>query len=231
MRSKKRNLLQGVVDGLEMVDGAIRAHWGDPDAWERAIRTFEARDREHMPAAGSVVFVGSSSFNFWHTMEEDMAPLPVINRGFGGARMRDVVRYLDRIVLPYRPRAVVLFAGANDITENKPGTARRIYDGYREFVERVQSALPDTIIYFVAITPVPARWKYWPIAVEANRLVEQYTRTHRDVRFIDFTSELLRKGGTPDRSLYRLDRIHPNQKGYAVWLQGIKARLEEDLTD
>src|SRR3974377_2369893 len=96
---------------LDMVVGLMRQAYGDPDAWHASIRRFETEDKVNPPTPGGIVFTGSSSFTFWLTMEQDMAPLPVINRGFGGALIDDVIRYIDRIVVPYKPKAVVLFAG------------------------------------------------------------------------------------------------------------------------
>jgi hypothetical protein len=83
--------------------------------WEPAITAFETQDRRQPPKPGQVVFAGSSSIRFWHTLAADMAPIPVLNRGFGGAHLRDVLRYADRIVTPYRPQAVVVYAGENDL--------------------------------------------------------------------------------------------------------------------
>lgn len=225
----KNNIWQRFSNGMDMFMSIIKSARGDPDAWETSIKKFEAQDRHLPPAKNVIVFVGSSSFTFWTTLEQDMAPLPVINRGFGGARMRDVLHYAERIVLPYHPRAIVLFAGTNDISGSKPATARQIYDGYLVFVRLVRESLPDTIIYFVAITPTPARWKYWPIAAEANRLIQEHTLTDPHLRFIDLTDQLLGADGKPDRSLYRFDRLHPNEKGYTKWTAVIKPQLEGDL--
>jgi lysophospholipase L1-like esterase len=222
--------LKSFTDGLILGVGTLKSVWGDPDAWEASIRRFEAQDRLDQPPAGAIVFTGSSSFTLWTTLERDMAPLPVLNRGFGGARMADVVRYADRIVPPYRPRAVVLFAGTNDIAWPRPVTAQEVFAGYLAFVERVRAALPGTPLYYVAITPTPSRWKYWPIARQANRLIEEHTRTDPSLRFIDLTEAILGPDGRPDRRLYRLDRLHPSKKGYARWTAVIKPILEADLS-
>jgi len=222
-------ILERISDGMDMFVSILKSARGDPDAWESSIKKFEAQDRLRPPVKNPILFVGSSSFTFWSTLEQDMAPLPVINRGFGGARMGDVLHYLERIVLPYQPRAVLLFAGTNDISGPKPATARQVYEGYLAFVHCVQETLPETIIYFVGITPTLARWNYWPIAAEANRLICEHTLTDPRLRFIDLTDQLLGRGGKPDRSLYRLDRLHPNAKGYVVWVSVIKPRLEADL--
>ncbi len=214
---------------FNILSGMIRSARNDPDAWEASIRSFEAQDRRQPPEPGMIVFTGSSSFTLWSTMEQDLAPLPVLNRGFGGARMQDVVHYAERVVLPYRPRAVVLFAGTNDIAWPKPATAQQVYEGYLAFVQCIHSKLPGAPIYFVAITPSPSRWEYWSIVQEANHLIEAHTRSDPRLRFIDLTDQLLGRDGKPDRSLYRLDRLHPNQKGYKKWTAVLKPRLMADL--
>jgi len=221
---------QRFLDWTDLFASVIKSARGDPDAWENSIRKFEAQDQLTPPEKNKFLFVGSSSFTFWDTLEQDMAPLPIINRGFGGARMPDVLHYLERIVLPYHPRAIVLFVGTNDISGSKPVSAQQVYDGYLEFVQRVQEGLPDTIIYFVAITPTPARWKYWSIASEANQMIQEHTQTNPNLRFIDLTEQLLGVDGKPDRSLYRMDRLHPNAKGYVKWTAVIKPVLEAELS-
>ena len=138
---------QWLVDGFDIISTIRKSLSGDPAAWESTIRKFEARDRLQPPPANVVVFTGSSSITFWATLEQDMIPLPVINRGFGGSRLNDVVYYAPRIVVAYRPRAVVLFAGTNDIAGSKPKSAQEVFDGYRAFVEVVHTALPDTPVY------------------------------------------------------------------------------------
>ncbi len=216
---------------LDMFLGMVRSFWNDPEAWESSIRTFEAGDRLHPPAEGMIVFTGSSSFTFWSSMERDLAPLPALNRGFGGARMADVVHYAERIVLPYRPKAVVLFAGTNDIAWPNPATARQVAEEYLAFVDCVHARLPEIPIYYIAITPTPARWKYWPIAQAANRLIQEYVQSNPRLHFIDLFGPLLGPDGKPDRSLYRFDGLHPNQKGYLKWTAVIKPILQADLFD
>jgi lysophospholipase L1-like esterase len=201
----------------------------DPAIWAREIATFKKQDRHHRPPEGAIAFTGSSSIRFWKTLEQDMAPLPVINRGFGGAKIKQVAYYVDQIVIPYRPRAVVLFAGTNDLGRFRTKTAQEVFEGYVEFVKVVQAALPDTPIYYIAITPTPARWKIWPIAHEANQRIKAYTETDQRLHFIDLTNEILGPDGRPKRDLYIWDRLHPSAKGYALWTSIIKPTLEADL--
>jgi lysophospholipase L1-like esterase len=199
----------------------------DPAVWLPAIEAFEARDREHPPPGGAVVFTGSSSIRFWRTLANDMAPLPVVRRGFGGARMSDIVYYVDRIVIAYRPRAVVLFAGTNDLGGfASDRTPEQIAAGYAQFVEAVHGALPETNIYYLSITPSRLRWRQWPLVRQTNELIEAHTRLDDRLHFIDATEDFLGADGLPDRKLFRWDRLHPNHRGYAVWTSLIKPVLE-----
>ncbi len=222
----KMNFWQQILDIMELIKSSYKARKGDPDAWERTIVKFEVQDQLHPPAKNSILFLGSSSINFWSTLAQDMSPLPIINRGFGGSYMRDMVKYLDRIVLPYQPRAIVLFAGTNDTTDNKPDTASQIFEGYATFVQRVQAALPNVAIHYIAITPTPTRQKLWPIANEANQLIQKYTEDNPNLHFVDFNHQLLNEDGRPNRNLYKFDGIHPNEKGYTLWTAAIRSQLE-----
>jgi lysophospholipase L1-like esterase len=220
---------QWFADGVEIISAIAKSMSGDPLAWESSIRKFEAQDRLKPPLADVIVFTGSSSITFWATLEQDMAPLPVINRGFGGSRINDVVYYADRIVIPYHPRAVVLFAGTNDIAGRKPKTAQEVFEGYCAFVKTVHAALPQTPIYYISTTPTPSRWKHWPIVREANRLIQAQTETDPRLHYIDLTDVILGLDGKPRRDLYRIDRLHPNKKGYAQWTAIIKPILQAEL--
>ena len=180
----------GVLNAIKLWLGLARGMAGQalglPSPWEHSIRAFEARDRRHhAPGHESIVFVGSSSFTLWSSLEADMAPLPALNRGFGGALIDDVVRYADRIVVPYQPSAVVLFAGTNDIAGARPASAGYVAERFDAFVAKVRLAVPEALIFYVAITPSRARWSLWPVAMEANRLIEARVRADARLRFID----------------------------------------------
>jgi lysophospholipase L1-like esterase len=217
------------MDVLTFVRTMFSSLSKNPDAWEWAIARFEAQDRVHPPLKNAIVFTGSSSITFWDTLETDMAPLPVLNRGFGGSRMNDAVRYAHRIVTPYDPRAVVLFAGTNDIGEPNPKTAGEVLEGYRSFVQTVHSDLPEVPIYYISITPTPLRWKFWPVAAQANQLIQTFSEGNDRLHYIDLTSQFLTGEGLPDPSLYRFDKLHPNKKGYIRWTAGIKPILMAEL--
>jgi lysophospholipase L1-like esterase len=227
------NFAQLIMDrffnGFNMVTGMLRSSWGDPQAWDASMRRFEAQDRRQPAQPGVIVFTGSSSITFWKSLERDMAPLPVLNRGFGGSKIGDAAQYASRTILPYHPRTVVLYAGTNDIAWPRPATAEQVFDGYLAFVQRLHAALPATIIYYISISPAPSRWRYWSIVCETNRLIQAHTGKDPRLHFIDLTGAILGSDGRPAPILFRSDRLHPNQKGYEKWTAIIKPVLQADL--
>ena len=222
------DVLHSIELWLGLVRGILGQALGLPSPWEHSIRAFEARDRRRAPRQGSIVFVGSSSFTLWASLEADLAPLPAVNRGFGGALIDDVVRYADRIVVPYQPSAVVLFAGTNDIAGPRPATAAYVAERFDAFVAKVRLAVPEALIFYVAITPSRARWRLWPVAMEANRLIETRVRVDAGLRFIDLGRFLVGGDGTPDPKFYRRDGLHPSKSGYRIWAREIAAALHHE---
>jgi len=138
---------------LAAVGGRVYSLTVLAQGWEPAIRDFEDQDKVHPPKPGCIVFAGSSSIRFWDTLISDMKPLDVINRGFGGSQMSDLEYYAKRIVNVYRPKAVVVYEGDNDLASTSPKTPEMVADGFRQFVQIVRADLPDTWIYFISIKP------------------------------------------------------------------------------
>lgn len=198
---------------------------GRRGVWERQISAFEKADRLNPPKAGVIVFVGSSSIRFWNTLADDMKPLDVINRGFGGSRIAEVNQYALRIVLPYRPRAVVLYAGDNDLAFPWSKTPEQVLGDFKQFVDIIHANLPETWIYFVSIKPSLRRWAHWQKIQRTNQLIEEYSRTQTRVQFIDVDSAMLDAQGKPRPELFRKDGLHMNAEGYTLWTTIIKPVL------
>jgi lysophospholipase L1-like esterase len=191
--------------------------------FEDDIRAFEAADAKQPPAPGGIVFVGSSSFTLWETMEQDLAPFPVVRRGFGGSQLSDSVRHCERIVLPYRPRAVVLYAGDNDLAEGK--SPEQVAADFDAFVNKVHGALPDTKIAFLSIKPSPSRRHLFPEQRRANALVAARVAGDPRLSYIDIVPALLDERGEPRAELFGDDMLHLNRRGYLVWAEILRPRL------
>ena len=198
-----------------------------PDIWESSIAQYEAVDAANPPDPGSIVFVGSSSILFWGTLSEDMAPMPVLNRGFGGSTIVHVTYFADRIVLPYEPSAIVLYAGDNDIAFGLSPDCTFV--DFEAFVAHIRAATPSTPIYYISIKPSPARWQLWEDMRRANDFIEARTTTDSTLHFIDVSSAMLDEQGQPIANLYSPDGLHMSEAGYELWTSIIEPRLATDL--
>jgi lysophospholipase L1-like esterase len=196
----------------------------DPKRWEKDIAAFEAMDRKNPPEKGGVVFVGSSSIRFWTNIAQDFPNLKVISRGFGGSHLPDTTYFADRIIFPYEPSKIVLYAGDNDIARGR--SAEQVAADFHELVRKVHTQLPKTKIYYLAIKPSPSRWHLSPQAREANRLIRKYCWFRPKVEFIDVWTPLI-KDGKPDPALFEKDRLHINREGYARWTKVVQEALED----
>lgn len=185
------------------------------------IAAFLAADRAARPGACQYLFVGSSSIRMWATLAEDMAPLPVINRGFGGSTIADVNAYFDLIVAPYLPRAIIFYAGENDIDAG--ASPADVAGRFAAFMGLKRRALGDTPVYFVSLKPSRLRAMQFERQSEANALIAAMADEAEDLVFIDVVPAMLEAGG--ERLLFIEDGLHLNAEGYAVWREGIRAAL------
>jgi lysophospholipase L1-like esterase len=201
----------------------------DPAFFEDEIAAFDAADRASPPPERPVVFVGSSSVRLWDTLEQDFESLPVLNRGFGGSQLEHVNHYLDRTVLRYRPRAVLLYAGDNDLDERTGKTAEDVLRDFETFAARVHEAVPDARIYYLAIKPSRLRWERWPEMNRANRAIAAACGRDPRLAFLDTAAPMLATGEPPASRLFIFDGLHLSAEGYALWADVVRPRLLADL--
>ena len=201
----------------------------DPAFFEDDIAAFEAADRERPPPERPIVFVGSSSIRLWDTLAEDMAPLPVLNRGFGGSQLAHAIHFADRAVIRYRPRAVVLYAGDNDLDERTGKSAADVVRDFQAFVALVHASVPDARIYYLAIKPSRMRWARWPEQAKANAEIAGLCAADPRLAFLDIATPMLASGEPPARELFIFDGLHLSEQGYALWTSVVKPRLVADL--
>ena len=198
----------------------------DPERFEDAIRRFEAMDREIPPPDGAIVLTGSSSIARWNDRAAAaLAPLTVIPRGFGGSVMNDVLHYLDRVAIAYRPRAILIYEGDNDTGSGNPIPTETILDQLRQIIGRVHADLPETRIYVLSVKPSILRWNVWPVAQEVNAGYRAIADADPLVYYVDVATPLLNADGTLRPELYVDDGLHLNDPGNSVWGASIKDAL------
>ena len=221
-----------IMLSIVVITGAVLPACGetadpDPNRFKEQIDAFTLWDAKNAVPAEPILFVGSSSIRMWRT-HESFPDLPVINRGFGGSHISDVLHFADRIVLPYEPNTILLYAGDNDVAAGK--SAERVLRDYRRFVERVCERLPGTRIVFLTIKPSGRRWALWPEMKTANDLIATYSQGQENLYFADLATPLIGSDGRPDDRLFIGDRLHLSPAGYAVWTKALRPILEDVLS-
>jgi lysophospholipase L1-like esterase len=189
--------------------------------WDKEINAFAEIDRKQTHPPNAVLFVGSSSIRMWTNLRSSFPRIKVINRGFGGSRLEDVNYYFDKIVTPYNPKTIVLYAGENDIAD---GIApEKVVEYYRNFAAMVRQKLPKTDILFVSLKPSPSRWQIVDKLKQANALIKAEIEKDQRAKFVDVFTPMLDEKGKPKPEIFREDNLHMNEKGYAIW-RGILQR-------
>lgn len=182
--------------------------------YEKEVAAFEAMDRTSPPPAGQIVFAGSSTIVDWDAAKY-FPDLTIINRGLWGSSMIDSVRLIDRIVLPYQPRLVVVYAGDNDIDSGQ--TSEDVTVQFERFVRAIHAKLPQTRIVFIGIKPSPQRW----LTIDRARATNERIRTlcSRDDRlaYLDVDGVMLGWDEKPRKELYAGDGLHLSPQGYQLW--------------
>jgi len=212
--------------GSAAAAAAAEANWPDPARYEKEIAAFEQADRAAMPPAGAVLAIGSSSMRGWHkTISRDLAPLTIIPRGFGGSTMHDLEAYADRVIFPYKPRAILIYEGDNDIAAGVPPAA--VLASFARLVERIHAQLPGTRVYVLSAKPSPLRWEHWPRTAELNAGLRAACEADPLLEFSDVATPMLGENGQPRPELFLGDRLHMNAQGYVLWTQIVRPALVE----
>ncbi|MBS0366958.1 MAG: hypothetical protein JSR67_14160 [Proteobacteria bacterium] len=186
------------------------------------IERYVEADRTAPPGNCQVLFVGSSSIVHWKpTLAQDMAPLPVINRGFGGSYIEHVNLWFGQIVAPYQPRAIVLYAGENDLNAGEP--VAEVLANFDTFMGKKTAALGNTPVYFISLKPSKARFTQLAQQSAVNAGVRARAARRADLHYID-VAPLMLENGQP-KNIYRADGLHLTAAGYRLWTQAVRAAI------
>lgn len=198
----------------------------DPQKMAGPVEKFIEQDRVAAPPKGAVVCVGSSSIRMWHgRLAEDLEPLTVVGRGFGGSNMNELLHYLEPLVLKHEPRAVLIYEGDNDIAQGVPPGA--IAQTLEKVLGKIEAAQPGCRVYVLAVKPSPKRWSMWPKMQEVNALFASMAEERDDLTYIDIAGPMLGDDGQPRAELFVNDRLHMNRAGYELWRDAVRPVLVE----
>jgi len=187
--------------------------------WGKDILALEAKAEKAKYPKGGYLFVGSSSIRMWD-LKKSFPELKAINHGFGGSELSDSIQYADRIVIPFRPKVVFLYAGDNDISNGE--SAEAVTADFQAFAAKIHKALTVTQIVFLPIKPSVSRWKLWPEMKKANLAIKVLTEKEDHLHYLDTVTPMMGKDGKPMGDLFKDDGLHLNAKGYALWNKVVK---------
>lgn len=195
--------------------------------FEPEVLKFEALDRRLPPPPRPILFVGSSSIRLWTNLPTSIQARPVINRGFGGSRFKDLLRFFNRLVLPYGPSVLVVYEGDNDLAEGQ--TPAEIAQDLAVFLDRAETELRGTAIVLLTVKPSPSRKHLLEAQMEFNQRLKTMAAARQRVRVVDVASPLLDSHGKPDPRFFGADQLHLNADGYEAWRKPVLDAIELSL--
>ncbi len=189
------------------------------------IQHFKQLDSQHFPEKNQILFVGSSSFTKWTDVQDYFPDYKIINRGFGGSSLPDVIRYANDIIYPYTPKQVVIYCGDNDFAVSDTVTAEMVVYRVKTLFGMIRTILPKADIDYVAIKFSPSRKKLWTKITEANKGIRSFFKKQKNAAFIDIVTPMKKGKAQVDDALFLDDMLHMKPAGYHIWQKAIEPYL------
>ena len=189
------------------------------------IAAFKIQDSITPPTKNQILFVGSSSFTKWKDVQNYFPDHPIINRGFGGSTLTDVIRYENDIIFPYQPKQIVIYCGENDVASSDTITPAMVATRFKKLYSDIRKHFPKVSIVFISLKPCPSRWKMKDRMIESNFLISQYLKKKKYTSFVSVWNAMLTPEGNPKADIFIADNLHMNAKGYAIWQKILKSYL------
>ena len=224
MMSHKRTLTRTTL-ALLIAMSTVCSGWAQPFADE--IKVFKQQDSIAFPPSGAILFVGSSTIRFWKDIREDFPGYLIIQRGFGGSHIPDVILYANDIIFPYHPKQVVIYCGDNDLAEGDSvnTTPDVVFGHFKDLFQMIRKELPAANIIYISIKPSPIRAQLKDKVEKTNSMIKDYLDTCNNALFLDIYPSMINVQGRPDPELFEDDRLHMNRRGYFIWKKALTPYL------
>lgn len=204
---------------------AMGQNMAQDTAFQKDIHDFKKHDTISFPPKNAIVFVGSSSFTKWKDVQDYFPGYAIVNRGFGGSTLPNVLAHAKEIIIPYHPKQVVIYCGDNDLASSDTITPQIVTNRFKTLFHVIRTGLPKANIAFVSIKPSPSRKQLMPKMVQTNGLIKSFLQRQKNTSFIDVYHPMLLRDGKPIGEIFLEDSLHMNPKGYAIWKKAIQAHL------
>lgn len=195
--------------------------------FQAQIEAFLKQDSLEFPPKNAILLVGSSSFTNWKDVQEYFPEHKIINRGFGGSSLPDVIRYAPNIIYPYKPAQILIYCGENDFPSGTNTSADTIFNRFTRLHGMIRSALPKTEIIYISMKPSISRLKYLPEMRRANEMIRKFQKKNPKSGYIDVYSKMILADGIPMPDIFLKDQLHMNKNGYLIWQKAIKPYLKK----
>lgn len=197
-----------------------------PPFWKE-IQEFKTQDSLAFPEPNQILFAGSSSFTKWTDVQDYFPSFPIINRGFGGSSLTDLIRYANDIILPYQPRQIVIYCGENDFAANEQVSAAEVAKRFYLLFSIIRKKYKKLPVVYVSMKPSPSRIQLMPKFDSANYMIKQFLKKRPRTAFADVYHAMLQKDGTVKQEIFLKDNLHMNSKGYHIWQQILRPYLKK----
>jgi len=221
-----KKLFTGLVS-LFLLTITVQPLYSQTAPFYNDIQQFKKQDSSTFPPKDAILLVGSSSFTKWKDVQSYFPGYTIINRGFGGSVLPDVIRYANDIIIPYQPKQVIVYCGDNDLASSDTITPAIVTNRFKQLFQIIRSKLPAATITYVSIKPSPSRVRLMSKMTETNTMIENFLKSQKNTSFIDVFHPMLEVGNKPIPSIFLADSLHMNAKGYAIWKKAMEPQLKK----
>ncbi len=193
--------------------------------FEKEVAAFARQDSLHPPIGKPILLIGSSSFTKWTDVQQYFPGYDILNRGFGGSSLEDVLYYAPQVLFAYTPRQIIVYCGENDLAASPQPSTKLVLKRFKQLCRLIRNQWPSVPIVYISIKPSPARWQLESSFVEANERIKGFIQKQKDIQFLDVHTAMLTTGGETRPELYIGDRLHMNARGYEIWKNKISPLL------
>jgi len=189
------------------------------------IAAFKKQDSISLTPKHAILFVGSSSFTKWTDVQNYFPNHIIINRGFGGSTIPDVIRYEQEVIFRYQPKQIVIYCGENDIAFADTLTGSMVFERFKQLFTDIRNRFPKIPVVYISMKPTPSRWQMKERLIAGNELIAKYLKKKKKAKFISVWNSMLGPDGKPMEDIFIADKLHMNAKGYAIWQKIIEPVL------
>ena len=187
------------------------------DPYAGDIARFKAMDHKHRPALGQILFIGSSSFTRWTDVQDYFPGYHILNRAFGGSTLLDQIAHVKDMVLPYKPKQIVIYCGENDFAYDSTLSVTSAVGRFKTLFQLIRTGLPGVPIAYVSMKPSLNRWSLRGKFQAADGYIKYFLSLQKKTDFVDVWDLMLSPSGWPQPNIFGPDRLHMNALGYRLW--------------